>query len=216
MTEELPGFFGSLQGEDEIIKNLFPPDYVGVAVEVGAGDGLALSNTLKLERAGWTVLCIEPDPMLVPALVAARLRVLSEACSDHDGEADFYQYDLPSSIYHNGVLGTLGPVTPWFEAILLPNLESVPVVSRIKCRTLNAMLDEANLGPIDFVSIDVDGQEMKVLSGWDIQRWRPRFVMIEDIYRPPASPIRRWFYKMGYSFYGPLGPSGIDDLYARS
>jgi len=45
--------------------------------------------------------------------------------------------------------------------------------------TLNAILSEA-AEPIDFVSIDVEGSELAVLQGFDLQRFAPRVLIIED------------------------------------
>jgi len=51
----------------------------------------------------------------------------------------------------------------------------------VPVRTLDDILEEAAApAPIDFVSIDVEGHEVEVLSGFDLQRWRPRLILIED------------------------------------
>lgn len=34
---------------------------------------------------------------------------------------------------------------------------------------------------IDFISIDVEGHELDVLDGFDLARWRPRLILIEDL-----------------------------------
>ena len=47
-------------GEDEYIRRLFPNKNNGVCIEVGAYDGISLSNTLHFEQSGWRALCIEP------------------------------------------------------------------------------------------------------------------------------------------------------------
>ena len=48
-------------------------------------------------------------------------------------------------------------------------------------RTLDDILEQAEAPmPIDFVSIDVEGHEVEVLSGFDLARWRPRLILVED------------------------------------
>src|SRR5438093_7481217 len=51
----------------------------------------------------------------------------------------------------------------------------------VPVRTLDDILFEARapLG-FDFLSIDVEGHELEVLSGFDLARWRPRLILIED------------------------------------
>ena len=48
-------------------------------------------------------------------------------------------------------------------------------------RTLDSILEEAGAHPgFDFLSIDVEGHEIEVLRGFDIARWRPRLILLED------------------------------------
>ncbi len=42
------------------------------------------------------------------------------------------------------------------------------------------MLEEADISHIDFISIDVEGHEFIVLGGIDLNRWKPRIVLLED------------------------------------
>jgi hypothetical protein len=51
----------------------------------------------------------------------------------------------------------------------------------VPARTLDDILEEAKApAPIDFVSIDVEGHEVEVLKGFDLRRWQPRLLLIED------------------------------------
>ena len=58
----------SQEGQDRIILDLFfreNGEYKrgGIFIEVGAYDGVTISNTLLMERElGWTGLCLEPIP----------------------------------------------------------------------------------------------------------------------------------------------------------
>lgn len=48
--------------------------------------------------------------------------------------------------------------------------------------TLDGVLQDAGASaPIDFLSIDTEGHEIEVLSGFDLARWRPRLILIEDL-----------------------------------
>lgn len=60
----------SQYGEDDIVASRFVGDYGGIAVEVGAGDGLHLSNTALFRLRGWLTVLIEPDPQYRAALGA--------------------------------------------------------------------------------------------------------------------------------------------------
>jgi hypothetical protein len=46
--------------------------------------------------------------------------------------------------------------------------------------TLDDVLEQAGNPKIDYLSIDVEGHDLKVLQGFDIQRHRPQLIVIED------------------------------------
>ena len=50
----------------------------------------------------------------------------------------------------------------------------------VKVVTLDSILSDENAPSVDFISIDVEGAEMFVLAGFDIERWKPSLVLIED------------------------------------
>ena len=50
---------------------------------------------------------------------------------------------------------------------------------------------------IDLVSIDVEGGEMDVLDGFDLDRFRPRILLIEND-RPSAQEIEPYLCERGY------------------
>src|SRR2546421_464606 len=46
--------------------------------------------------------------------------------------------------------------------------------------TLDAILAEAGNPKLDFVSIDVEGTQFDVLRGFDLERHKPRLLIVED------------------------------------
>jgi hypothetical protein len=69
-------------GEDRVLWNIFRGRCNGFFVEVGAYDGVHLSNTYFLEQLGWRGLLIEPILELCRRATAARpnSRVIHSAC----------------------------------------------------------------------------------------------------------------------------------------
>ncbi len=49
----------------------------------------------------------------------------------------------------------------------------------VPARTLSSLLDEARIGAVDFLSLDVEGLEIEVLEGLDLSRHRPAFLLVE-------------------------------------
>ena len=195
----------SQHGEDDIIADLFFDRPPGYACEVGAGDGILFSNTMGLEMVGWTVLCIEPNPELFEALKRRRKLVLQVACSDQEAnEVPFYLYHSAKLTHHN-VIGVLQPLTEKFSRAFSPgNLKrtSLPV----KVMTLDRILEGAGFAKLDFLSIDVDGIELCVLRGFDIKRWSPGAVLVENPF--DDQEIADYFMDGNYREY----PDRLGDL----
>jgi hypothetical protein len=66
-------------GQDSIILDLLGPD--GYFIDLAANDALDLTNTLALERKGWTGLCVEPNPVYWYGLSHRRCTVVGALVS---------------------------------------------------------------------------------------------------------------------------------------
>ena len=200
-------------GEDLDILRRYPIDYQGTAVEVGAGDGKVLSNTLLLEEKGWNVLCIEPNPDLGEALKARRKNVRLCGCLDHEGEEDFYSYFNPGGAHHE-VIATVGDLEESFRAVFGRPASREAVIRKVRVATLDSLIESwEHRDPIDFISIDVDGREPEVLKGLDFDRWKPRYMLIEDVKRGHGpTEIEKIMYERGYFS---IGVYGWNVLYAH-
>ncbi len=144
-------------------------DIKGYFVEVGASDPRERSQTWHLERAGWTGLLIEPQPDLAGKLRAERsAQVFAVACSS----PDYAGRTLP--------LHVAGPLSALNRERMAPGATPAAVIA-VPIRTLDNVLEEAGApARFDFLSIDVEGHEIEVLRGFDIARWRPRLILLED------------------------------------
>jgi FkbM family methyltransferase len=180
----MPVEFRSQYGEDLVIWEILGGQTEGFFVEVGAYDGYQLSVTYGLEAAGWRGLLIEAIPERCDRCRIRRpySRVVNAAVSrkGSDGTATFVV--VPEQ---NGLLSYLDQDTEHarFMALTATAKERITV----PLRTIDGLLD-GHEGPIDAAIIDVEGAELDVLDGFDIERWRPRVLFLEDnsLGRDPA------------------------------
>ena len=144
-------------------------DTKGFFVEVGANDPHARSQTWHLEQAGWTGILIEPQPDLARELRNKRTaNVFAVACSS------------PDNAGHTLPLHVAGPLSSLDRARMAPGATPETVI-KVPVRTLDSVLEEANApARFDFLSIDVEGHEIEVLRGFNIARWQPRLILLED------------------------------------
>jgi FkbM family methyltransferase len=141
----------------------------GYFVEVGANEPRARSQTWHLEQAGWTGVLIEPQPALAAKLRAERsAKVFAVACSS------------PANAGRTLPLHVAGPLSSLDRARMAPGATPETVIE-VPVRTLDSVLAEAGApARFDFLSIDVEGHEIEVLRGFDIARWRPQLILLED------------------------------------
>jgi FkbM family methyltransferase len=147
----------------------------GFFVEAGANDGFRQSNTYFLERfRRWRGVLIEPIPELFRECTSQRPGSTCFNCAlvgtEHTGETALMRFsDLASH-----VLGADGPA-PGTTCFGWAREYDV----RVPARTLTSVLDEVDATAVDFLSLDLEGFEDVALSGLDLDRHRPRFILLE-------------------------------------
>ncbi len=69
--------------------------------------------------------------------------------------------------------------------------------TKVNVRTLDFILDELKFDKkIDFLSIDTEGTEIEVLKGFDIKKWKPKLLVIENNFNDPE--IEKYLSTFGY------------------
>jgi FkbM family methyltransferase len=156
--------------EDEALSRIFG-NHLGVCVEVGANDGVTLSNTYHFEKLGWRCILVEPNPALCREIHlrrGERTTLFECAASTSNGTAMLHMGGGTDDLYSS------------LESVESETEGGKFIDVTAPTRTLDSMLEEAGVGEIDFISIDVEGHEILVLGGFDLNRWKPRIVLLED------------------------------------
>jgi len=171
-------------GEDIYMNTLFPENYKGVCVEVGAYDGITDSNTLFFEKKGWSCLCIEPIPSQYENCKAIRKNAINCAISDSNKEdIPFYICNINNN--NESAMSSLEPDIRLIESHMYMINKVLEI--NVKCRTLTSVLDEANFpNVIDFISIDTENTELDVLKGFDFSKYSVKYFIIENNFNESA------------------------------
>lgn len=169
----------------------------GFFVDIGAGDGLSKSNTAMLEEClGWNGLLVEPNPVASESCVVnRRSRVDFRAVSNVTGNfADFYDTSPSQKTGQSHLAEFVSERQPSGKSVrVAPRLLSVETV------TLGDLLDDHSAPQvIDYLSVDVEGAEPNVFSGFaEIDR-RIRFISVEHNFRPRRELVMQILEPMGY------------------
>lgn len=185
--------------EDDLRRAFFSGTERGYFVEVGAYQPENLSQTFDLEQRGWSGILIEPQPDLAAELRRRRsAKVYAEACSS--------RHNSGSRI----TLHLAGGASSFNRALNSADIKPHGAID-VPVRTLDEILSEAGIPRVDFISIDVEGHELDVLDGFDLARWRPRLILIEDLLLHLR--VHRYLTRRGYRWFR---RTGIDNWYVPS
>lgn len=195
-------------GEDIFIAEYFEPGYKGICIDIGATDGIGLSNTYRFERIGWRAICIEANPAMIPSLRENRDFVVHCAVGCQDNrEVDFKVVTLMGG-NQTAISGlVLDERLLKSHAYLNPEINTV----KIQQRTLNNIINDFDwVSQIDFISIDTEGTELDVLKGFDIERWNVKLFCIENNFNDPEIEL----YLEGFG-YKKVRRFEVNDFYTR-
>jgi FkbM family methyltransferase len=146
----------------------------GVFLEIGANDGYSQSNTYYLEkRLGWRGILIEPLPSRYRICKLGRRRsyCINACCVGPDGPDEVILVDL-------GLMSVaVGLQSADQERRRLLGREGRKFA--VATTTLSTIIDASPFEAIDFMSVDVEGAELEVLTGVDWARHTPGILLVE-------------------------------------
>jgi FkbM family methyltransferase len=174
---------------DKIFEYLDYSD--GFYIECGANDGITQSNTYKLETyKNWKGILIEPSEIKINQCKNNRNNkniFLNCALVSNDYQNEFIEGDFNYSDNGQSLMASINGQRRANTSNLI----------NVKARTLASILDEFKIEKIDLFSLDVEGYELNVLNGLDLNRHKPTNILIE-IYNKDFYNIANLMLKYNY------------------
>lgn len=184
-------------GEEKIINEIFGSNYIGTCIEIGAYDGVIGSNSKYYENNGWNCVCIEPNPDAFNKCLENRKKsiCLNYAVSNvNEDNKKFTIYTVNGT--NQSAISSLVVDDRLVESHkhMTNNVKEI----NVNIRTLDNILENEckNLTKIDFISIDTEGTELDILKGFDIEKWKPKLLLIENNY--DENFLLEYLAKFGY------------------
>jgi FkbM family methyltransferase len=185
--------------EDVVLNRVFP-QAKGFFVDIGANDPVGASNTWALYERGWSGITIEPLPGACAKFMAKRPRdiCLNVAVGGTDGETSFFMFG-------DGAGHSTCDRARAEE--LQRELGQQMTEIKVPVRTLGGIFAEYAKGrDIDVVSIDAEGAEAAILRGAQLDKFRPKLIIIEamaaflqvDVSEEASRILEQNGYLLGY------------------
>lgn len=202
--------YHSEHGQDRWLnENIFKGKTGGVFFECGALDGVRDSNSLFFENElGWTGLCVEANPVEYASLAQNR-KCATEHCALYDtaGVEKFVMIE-------GGLVGWSGideAIEPQHRERIEKNIDTANRQTiDIRTMPLADVLRKHGLTKIDYLSLDIEGAELKVLSVFPFEEFDIDVFDIENNFDNPE--IEQIMTEFGYRKIARLG---VNDIYRR-
>lgn len=191
--------YGQLK-QDLLCLDYFDKKRDGYFVDIGAGNGRDLSNTYLLEKEyGWKGICVEPLDAPFKLCQECRPNSICRQTAIYDKEAEVeFSYIEGSSgedYMYSGITKDIK-----HHVTKVENSSKKILMNTI---TLNKLLEEAGAPEVmDFLSIDTEGSESKILEALDHKKYKFRYITVEHNYlMGQRSDIARVLTSNGYQFH---------------
>lgn len=156
----------------DIYNKYFYSVRYGIFIEVGGYDGISFSNTWGLAEEGWRGVYYEPVNEF--ALKCAKVhyqndvQVCESAVGDRNGYTKLYMGSF-ASINEDVARRDL-----YKYGMTLDNYVTVPI-----CTLDKSLPDYSIPHGFDLLVVDVEGGELLVLAGFNLNIWHPKMIIIE-------------------------------------
>jgi FkbM family methyltransferase len=165
------------EGEDIILNKLLKYKKDGFYIDIGAHHPFRFSNTYIFYKKGWRGINIDAYPGSMIEFKKNRDKDinLELGISSSNQNLKFYCFNEPAYNTFNEL-----------EAKSKNEKDGISLVNEIVIKTspLSDVLDKYlpnSKTQIDFISIDVEGFELEVLNSNNWEKYKPKFLLIEEL-----------------------------------
>jgi len=167
----------SQNNEEQIIQRYFGT-YKGTFLDIGANDGMTLSNTFALANSGWKGTLVEASPAAFERLQLTYksmvgYSLINTAVGGHNGKIILHE-----SGEHLGT-GDTSLVSTTKESERDRWVDHVFNDVTVSCCTFNVLLGLSDHKKFGFISMDIEGMELEVLPQMDLKALGCRMMCVE-------------------------------------
>lgn len=200
-------------GQDKFAnETIFKSKRNGVFFDIGAHDGVSYSNTYYFEKElGWTGVCVEPQKNIFEQLRKNRKCACLHGCVfDRNAKVQFLQVNGPSEML-SGILETCDPRHIDRAHQEVAQLGGSLQVLDIPAYTFTQICEMNKITHVDFLSIDTEGSEERIIKAIDFNKVSVDVITVEDNFRDHRCETH--LRANGFERVATIGP---DDVYKRT
>lgn len=190
----------SQEGEDLILRRIFEKKPVGFYIDIGAHHPKRFSNTHIFHKRGWRGINIDALPGSMAIFKKHRPRDinLEIPVSERIEELTYYEFNEPALNSFSEELSNIRNDSEKYRIISKKKMTALPLADILDKYLPNGQV-------IDFMTIDVEGWDLKVLKSNDWRKYQPKIVLVEiddsDLNDMDNDPTVRFLREQGYLVY---------------
>ena len=168
---------GSQLGEEKIILDLFDNNFKGKFVDLGCFHPTRHNNTFELYKKGWRGINVDLNPFTIELFNFFRPKDINinTAISNKNEEVELYyinEFNTQNTLDKNHL-----------EFLKSHHNVSQKQIIKKKIYTekLENILKKYNFKQIDFLNIDIEGHELKILENFDFEITYVKTICVEMI-----------------------------------
>ena len=168
---------GSQLGEEKIILDLFDKNFKGKFVDLGCFHPTRHNNTFELYKKGWRGINVDLNPFTIELFNFFRPKDINinTAISNKNEEVELYyinEFNTQNTLDKNHL-----------EFLKSHHNVSQKQIIKKKIYTekLENILKKYNFKQIDFLNIDIEGHELKILENFDFENTYVKTICVEMI-----------------------------------
>lgn len=203
------GSAGGAGGQDLLVHQLLDRKINGTFIDIGANDGVTISNTASLERNfGWTGIAVEPIPSIFEKLKSNRKCHMVNGCvTPHAGKAKFLEMVGGVNMYSTLAVHNVGLTARRLKKSAKRNNATINEID-VECFTFHSLVEKYGIREVDFLTVDTEGGELEILKSIDFGKVPVRVISVENNYF--VTSIRRFLESEGFIY---IGTFKIDEIY---
>lgn len=169
----------SQNNEQNIILDYFRGVKKANFLDIGANDGVTLSNTYALALKGWNGVCVEPSPEAYIKLLKAHVDrslvcVINVAIGEYSGIGKLKHSGSHLGVGDVSLLSTMNEAdyNKWSKTTDFEEIE-------VEVMTIDSLLRISPFQTFKFISIDAEGSDLAILKQMDLTALDCRCICIE-------------------------------------
>ena len=196
-------------GQDLEVLKFYNNKENGFFVEIGASDGIIISNTYLLEtQYKWKGICCEPIPSSFEKLLKNRPNSICYDKAVYTDSGLTLNFDIANDF---DLLSGISDHIDTHKSFVDKN----KTVIQVQTISLLDVLSHANAPSfIEYMSLDTEGSEFEILRNFDFEKYTFGLIDVEHNYHESRrTEIKNLLLSKGYIY---KGANDFDDMYKHN